>query len=172
MEIKIRKRKHNVKRKWAENPARVIVISFALLIAAGTLLLMLPVCSAEHKFTPFVTALFTATSATCVTGLVLVDTATYYSVFGQSVILFLIQVGGLGLVTFATMFNMMLRRKMRLRNISVARESVSASSFSDVRRLIQTIFIFSLIFELVGAILLATVFVPQYGTHGLFISVF
>lgn len=155
-----------------KNPARVIVGSFALLIAIGTVLLMIPFCSADGTFTPFITALFTATSATCVTGLILVDTGTYYSVFGQSVILFLIQVGGLGLVTFASLFNMMLHRKMRFRNMSIARESVSAASFSDVRRLIQSIFTFSLLFELLGALILATVFVPQYGGHGVFISVF
>lgn len=156
----------------SQNPTRVIVISFALLILVGTLLLMMPFSSASGKMTSPITALFTATSATCVTGLILVDTGTYYSVFGQSVILFLIQVGGLGLVTFATLFHMLLGKRMKLRNLSIAKESVSASSFSDIRHLIATIFIFSLLFELLGALILSTVFVPEFGTKGIFISVF
>ncbi len=178
MEIKIRKKNKKccgVKRSpvaWNENPTRVIVISFAVLIAFGTLLLMMPFSSADGSFTPFLTALFTATSATCVCGLVLVDTATYFSVIGQSVILFLIQVGGLGLVTFATLFNMMLGRKMRFRSMSIARESVSASSFSDISYLIRTIFIFSISFEFLGAAILCMKFIPEYGAYGVFISVF
>ncbi len=172
MKIQVKKKHAKHTSFWTKNPARVIVISFAALILFGTLLLMMPFSSANGAFTPFITALFTATSATCVTGLILVDTGTYWSIFGQSVILFLIQVGGLGLVTFATLFNIMLRRKMRFRNIMVAQESVSASSFSEVRRLITTIFTFSLLFELLGAVILGTVFVPQYGTKGIFLSAF
>ncbi len=172
MKIQVRKKSRAAAEAFYQNPARVIVVSFAALILLGTVLLMMPFSSADGRFTPFMTALFTATSATCVTGLILVDTGTYWSVFGQSIVLFLIQVGGLGLVTFATLFNMMLRRKMRFRNMSVARESVSASSFSEVRKLIVTIFTFSLLFELLGAVILGTVFVPQYGTKGIFLSVF
>lgn len=172
MEIRIQKKRKKTRTRFTENPTRIIVISFAVLIALGTLLLMMPFCSADGKFTPFMTAFFTATSATCVTGLILVDTGTYYSMAGQSVILFLIQVGGLGLVTFASLFHMLLRRKMRFRNVSLAQESVSASSFSEVRKLVQTIFIFSLLFELLGAGILCTQFVPKYGSKGIFISVF
>ncbi len=172
MEIKARKKNRKRRAKMLKNPARVIVVSFLIVIAAGTLLLMMPFCSASGKFTPFLDALFTATSATCVTGLVVVDTGTYFSVIGQSVILLLIQIGGLGLVTFATFFNVLLHRRLKYRSMNVAMESISASSMSDVAHLVRVIFIFSLSFECLGALILSTVFVPQYGAHGVFISAF
>lgn len=172
MEIRIKKKRGSAAKELFNNPTRLIVVSFAFLILLGTLLLMMPFSSAQGKFTSPVTALFTATSATCVTGLILADTGTYYSIFGQSVILFLIQVGGLGLVTFASLFNMLLGKRMRFRNLSLAKESISATSFSDIRHLITTIFTFSLLFELLGALILATVFVPQFGAKGVFISAF
>ncbi len=172
MEIKVRKRSGKRRAKMLKNPARVIVVSFLLVIAVGTLLLMMPFCSASGQFTPFLDALFTAVSATCVTGLVVVDTGTYFSVIGQSVILLLIQIGGLGLVTFATFFNVLLHRRLKYRSMNVARESISASSMAEVAHLVRVIFIFSLSFELLGALILSTVFVPQYGAHGVFISAF
>ncbi|MDE6599312.1 MAG: potassium transporter Trk, partial [Oscillospiraceae bacterium] len=154
------------------NPAATIVLSFAAIIAVGTILLIMPFSSANGSFTDPLTAAFTATTATCVTGLVLVDTGTYWSVFGQIVILLMIQIGGLGFVTLVSFFNFLVRKKMELRSIQVASESVNTSGFSDVKLLVRYVIGISVICELVGAALLATVFVPEYGLYGAYISVF
>lgn len=154
------------------DPAATIVLSFAAVIAIGTVLLIMPFSSADGSFTNPLTAVFTATSATCVTGLVLVDTGTYWSAFGQIVILLMIQIGGLGFVTLVSFFNFLIRKKMELRSIQVASESVNTSGFSDVKLLVRYVIGISVICELIGAALLATVFVPQYGLYGLYISVF
>src|SRR5256712_6631168 len=98
------------------NPAQTIVLGFATIILGGTFLLSLPVASAAGRPVPLLTALFTATSATCVTGLVVVDTATYYSLFGQLVIMLLIQLGGLGYMTVATLMAMIIGRRIGLRD--------------------------------------------------------
>lgn len=154
------------------NPAATIVLSFAAIIAVGTIMLMMPFSSADGSFTDPLTAVFTATTATCVTGLVLVDTGTYWSVFGQIVILLMIQIGGLGFVTLVSFFNFLIRKKMELRSIQVASESVNTSGFSDVKLLVRYVIGISVICELVGAAMLATVFVPEYGLYGAYISVF
>lgn len=158
--------------KFSSNPARVIVVSFAILILLGTFLLMLPMSSRIGQFTSFPDALFTATSATCVTGLVVVDTFTHFSAIGQMVIICLIQLGGLGLVTFATFFNMAIRKRIGLKTLQVAGESVSSGSFSDIGHLLRLVFTVTLAFELIGALILATVLVPRYGQQGMFISIF
>ena len=154
------------------NPAATIVLSFAAIIAVGTILLIMPFSSADGSFTDPLTAAFTATTATCVTGLVLVDTGTYWSTFGQVVILLMIQIGGLGFVTLVSFFNFLVRKKMELRSIQVASESVNTSGFSDVKLLVRYVIGISVVCELVGAALLATVFVPEYGLYGAYISVF
>lgn len=153
-------------------PASVIVMSFALVIATGAFLLTLPISSAEGKFTSPLTAVFTATSATCVTGLSVVDTGSYWSVFGQIVILLMIQIGGLGFVTLVSFFNFLVRKKMELHSIQVASESVNSSGFSDVKQLVKYVIRISAACEAAGALLLMTVFVPQYGAYGVYISVF
>ncbi len=154
------------------DPAATIVLSFAAIIAVGAVLLIMPFSSADGSFTNPLTAVFTATSATCVTGLVLVDTGTYWSVFGQIVILLMIQIGGLGFVTLVSFFNFLIGKKMELRSIQVASESVNTSGFSDVKLLVRYVIGISVICELIGAALLATVFVPEYGLYGAYISVF
>lgn len=150
----------------------MIVLSFAMLILMGTLLLMLPISTRAGTGTPFLEALFTATSATCVTGLVVRDTFTYFSIFGQLIILTLIQLGGLGLVTFATFFNIAIRKRVGLKSLYVAQESVSSNSMNGVGHLIKMIFTITFSFEFVGALVLMTVFVPRYGLGGIFISIF
>ncbi|MCM1024591.1 MAG: hypothetical protein NC395_11130 [Prevotella sp.] len=154
------------------NPAAAIVLSFAAIIAVGTVLLTMPFSSADGSFTDPLTAVFTATSATCVTGLVLVDTGTYWSVFGQIVILLMIQIGGLGFVTLVSFFNFLIRKKMELRSIQMASESVNTSGFSDAKVLVKYVIVISVICEFAGAALLASVFVPRYGLYGVYISVF
>lgn len=156
----------------SSKPVETIVLSFAIVIAIGTLLLMLPVSSAEGRFTDPLSALFTATSATCVTGLVVVDTGTYWSTFGQIVILLMIQIGGLGFVTLVSFFSFLLRKKLELRSIQVASESVNTSGFSDVKLLVRNVIKISVLCEFAGALLLMTAFVPKYGVYGVYISAF
>ncbi len=154
------------------NPTRVIVSSFALLVMIGAGLLMLPISSRTGEGLDLVSALFTATSATCVTGLVVVDTYTHFSMFGQVVVLFLIQLGGLGLVAFATFFNLAIRKKVGFKTLYLAQESTSAYSMYNTKFLIKLIFSVTFLIEFVGALLLMCVFVPELGAHGVFVSIF
>lgn len=151
-------------------PVRVIVISFLFLILAGTLLLMLPVASRTGRFRP-IDALFTATSATCVTGLVVGDTYTLWSPFGQGVILALIQLGGLGLSTLTIGFSLFVRRKLGIREMKLASESSGGNSLNIVG-LLKLAIGFTFLCEAVGACLLAIRFVPAYGLKGIWPSVF
>lgn len=153
------------------SPTRTITLSFAAVILLGTLLLMLPVSSRQQAATPFLDCLFTATSATCVTGLVVYDTYTHWSLFGQSVILCLIQVGGLGLVTFTVFFQVLIRRKIGLWGMHLAQESV-ASIDADIAFLLKVVVSTALLVELAGALVLMTAFIPAYGADGIYISVF
>lgn len=134
---------------FSSNPARVIVGSFAFLIIIGTFLLLLPISTKAGRTTTFLDALFTATSATCVTGLVVKDTFCQFTRFGQIVILLLIQCGGLGLVTFATFFNMAIRKKVGLKNLHLASESVNSDDAHDTKGLIKMILIMTLTIEFV-----------------------
>lgn len=117
---------------------QLIALGFFILILIGALLLMLPVSSRQREVTPFLTALFTATSASCVTGLVLVDTYTHWSLFGQLVLLCLIQVGGLGFITVGTAVSIILRRKIGLKQRGWIRESFNVLDIGGVVRLAQT----------------------------------
>lgn len=154
------------------SPTRTIALSFILVILTGTVFLMLPISSKSGSFTPFMHSFFTATSATCVTGLVIYDTFQHWSAFGQGIILLMIQIGGLGLVTFVTFFNFVIGKKLGLRKIQVATESVNASGFNDVRYLVANIIRLSLITELIGAVLLMPAFIPRFGPAGIFKSFF
>lgn len=158
--------------KKISNPTRMISASFACVILTGTFLLMLPVSSRNGATTDFLSCLFTSTSATCVTGLIVFDTYTKWSAFGQCVILLMIQCGGLGLVTLTTFFNLFLGRKLGFRGMQLASESVSAGNFGDTPRLIRMIIGFSLLVESIGACMLSLSFVPQFGVKGIFISIF
>lgn len=160
-----------MKRLKTVAPVRLIVSSFLLIVVLGTLLLMLPISSKNGCPTPVIDALFTSTSATCVTGLVVYDTWTHWSWFGQIVILALIQIGGLGLVTFATGINVLFRRKMGLRDLQIATQNTGSTAL-DVYRLIRIILFFTFTCELIGAGLLAVRFIPQFGSDGIWISLF
>lgn len=142
-----------------------LVLGFATLIAIGTFLLALPVSSASGQSTPLLDALFTATSAVCVTGLVVVDTATHWSGFGQTVILLLIQAGGFGFMTGSTLLLLLVvRGRTRLRDRVVVSESIGGGALGDVPRLIRRIAIFTLLAETAGAVLLTLAFAGQQGT--------
>lgn len=154
------------------SPARTLVVGFAVIIAAGTLLLCLPISSKSREFTPLFDCLFTATSASCVTGLVIYDTYLHWSLFGQIVIALLIQVGGLGFVTIITFFNVAAGKKLGYRTLKNAAGDLTESSFEGGRKIFISIIKYSFIFELCGAAVLAIVFVPKYGAYGVWMSIF
>jgi len=151
-------------------PVRIIVVSFLLLILLGTLLLTLPFSSQEGATDPL-NAFFTATSATCVTGLSVVDTTAHWSAFGQGVILFLIQLVGLGFSTFAIGFTLLVRRKLGLRELMLASESTGGSAL-DAVSLMKLMLGFTFFCEALGAGLLMLRFVPMLGTEGIWPAVF
>lgn len=135
-------------------PAQVLGLGFAAVILAGAALLTLPVSSAAHVRTPFINALFTATSATCVTGLVVVDTGSYWSVFGQLVILALIQVGGLGIMTMATLFALVIGRRITFHERILIQEAIGQLSVAGVVRLTKYILTSTFVIEGTGALIL------------------
>ena len=151
---------------------QTIFLGFSGVILIGTLLLMLPISSASGKVTPFNQSLFTATSAVCVTGLVVQDTGSYWSMFGQSVILALIQIGGLGVVTVAASFALISGRKISLMQRSTMQEAISAPKVGGIVRLTGFILKATLLFELAGAALLMPVFCRDYGLKGVWMAVF
>ncbi len=163
-----------VKRKpLRTSPNRIIALGFLGIIVAGALLLMLPFVNRTGQGLSFLDSLFTATSATCVTGLVVADTWTQFNLLGQIVLLALIQVGGLGYMTMVLMVSLLLGRKIGLRQRSVMMESVSAEHLSDVIALLRYILIGTAAIEGAGAVLLAFRFVPELGAaRGIWYSIF
>ncbi len=160
------------KKRFRLTPARLISLGFILVILVGTGLLMLPFAS-KGEPAGFLDALFTATSATCVTGLVVRDTFTGWSTFGQAVILCLIQLGGLGFMTVITMISYALGKHLGLYNRKILMQSAGNTSLSGVGSLIRRIVPFTFLFELSGAALLAVRFVPKFGWgRGIWFSVF
>ena len=153
-------------------PGRLIVLVFLFIILLGAGLLCLPAASRSGEPTPFLTSLFTATSATCVTGLVVVDTYSNWTIFGQAVIALLIQVGGLGFVTIITFFNVAAGKKLGFRTLANVSDGLTESTFQGGRRIFISIIKYSMIFEGAGAVLLCLRFVPQYGGYGVWMGVF
>lgn len=151
-------------------PTQTIAISFALLILIGTALLLLP--WSTRRGISVLDALFTATSAACVTGLVAVDTYTAFTGFGQAVVLGLIQIGGLGLVTLTSFLGLTMRRRMGFRSLQLASESISAPGAVEARRLLGTVIKVAFACEGAGALALCAAFVPEYGAEGVWIAVF
>ena len=158
---------NSAKKRASINPARMISESFAAVIVIGAILLWLPISSKSGEFTPLLSCVFTAASATCVTGLILFDTYTHWNAFGQGILMMLIQIGGLGLVTFTSFFNLVVGRKLGLRGMRLASESINSTSFGDVPHLLRMIITFTLTVESIGAVLLSLYFVPRYGLQGL-----
>lgn len=153
--------------------ARTICLGFLGVIAVGTLLLCFPFSLADGSWNSPLTALFTATSATCVTGLIVVDTGSYYSFWGQLFVLVLIQVGGLGYMTATTFLLVLLGRKFRMRDRIALQESLDSAGLSSVSQLLRSIVGLTAIVELTGVFALMAVFVPQFGfAQGLWQSVF
>lgn len=153
-------------------PGQLIVLVFLGIILLGAGLLCLPAAARSGRPTPFLTSLFTATSATCVTGLVVVDTYSNWTIFGQAVIALLIQVGGLGFVTIITFFNVAAGKKLGFRTLANVSDGLTESTFQGGRRIFISIIKYSMIFEGAGAVLLCLRFVPQYGGYGVWMGVF
>ena len=161
------------KAKTGLKPINVLPLGFIVVILTGTLLLMLPFARKSGSSLSFIDALFTATSATCVTGLVVVDTGTFFSTFGQVVILLLIQLGGLGLMTMSMILFTFTGRKISLHDRMSMAEGLGESRLQGVVRLARGALLVMGIFELTGAVLLSFRFIPQYGpVKGLWFSVF
>ena len=152
--------------------ARFLILGFSIIILLGATLLCLPISSNNGKFTNFVDCLFTATSATCVTGITVFDTYTQFSYFGQGVILMLFQIGGLGFLAFVTFFNFLLGKKMGWSSVKTAAADFTSDALLTPRKLFSEIILYSLAIELFGALLLMTVFIPDFGAYGAFMSVF
>lgn len=162
--------------RYRFNYAQISAITFMLIIFIGAILLWLPISSKGREFTPFINALFTSSSATCVTGLVVYDTFNYFSLFGQVVILSLIQIGGLGFMIIATLFSLMLKKKIGLRQRGLLKESVSTLNIGGVVKLTKHIIIGTVCIESIGAAILAVRFYPEMGMirsiyNGIFHSV-
>lgn len=143
------------RKKFFLSPPQILVLGFALIILIGAFLLTMPISTTGGNGLSFLNALFTATSATCVTGLVVVDTGTTFSMFGQLVILFMIQVGGLGFMTLATLFAFLLGKKISLKERILLQESLNNLSMEGIVRLAKRILIFTAVIEMIGAILLS-----------------
>lgn len=170
---KTKKRTRRPNKGWlaGSSATQTICGSFLLVIAVGTLLLTLPISSRMGRL-GVIDAMFTATSATCVTGLVVRDTWSQFSLFGQVVILMLIQVGGLGLVTLTSFFALAARRRMGFRDLRLLGESVSADGLSKATEVLKIVIKLAAAFEAVGIVLLLFAFVPQFGAEGVWVSVF
>lgn len=161
-------------RKRDPKPAQLIVTSFAVIILIGTFLLMLPFATRAEGGLPLINAFFTATSATCVTGLATNDIWHTFTTFGQVVVLLLIQVGGLGLVTIVASLNFIVGKRLGLRNLQLVSESTGAAGgeIPSIRKQIVSIIKIALGFELAGTLLFSFYFVPKLGLKGIYTSVF
>ncbi len=152
---------------------QMIAIVYVFIIFIGTFLLAMPFSSTTRTFTPFIDSLFTATSATCITGLVIYDTYTHWSVFGQLVILFLIQIGGIGFMTIMTRIAIFLRGRLSLTEKTLFLQSTSNYNVGSAPRLIKRVVFGTLIFEGIGALLLSTRFIPVFGWgRGIYYAIF
>lgn len=167
--------KTNIKRKkknYFSSYPRLVALSFIALIFVGTLLLMLPV-SVKTGSVSFTDALFTSTSASCVTGLIMYDTFSKWTLFGQIVILCLIQIGGLGFITIMTMLSRFIKKQVSLKEKLLLKESVGTIYNGDLKSLVNIVLKGTVIFELLGAVILSTQFIPKMGLkNGIYTSVF
>lgn len=151
---------------------QIIMLSFLLAILAGSFLLALPVSSANGQAMPYIDALFTATTSICVTGLVTVPTFSAWSLFGQIVILFLIQIGGLGIVTIMSGLMISLHRRIGIKDRMLIQDAFNLNTLSGMVKFINKVLLGTFVVESIGALLYMTVFVPQFGARGIWISVF
>lgn len=159
-------------KKISLSTTHIIMLSFLCAIAVGSVLLSLPLSSATGKGVPYIDALFTAVTSTCVTGLVTVTTAETWSIFGQAVILLLIQAGGLGIITVLSGIMLLLNKKLGLSDSVLIQDSFNLNTLSGLSGFVKKVFKGTLIVEAAGALLYMTVFVPEFGVRGIWISLF
>ena len=160
------------KRKFTLSTTQIILLSFLMTILAGSALLALPLSSADGEAVPYLDALFTATTSTCVTGLVTLPTVSTWSVFGQIVILILIQIGGLGIITVMSGLMILLNRKMGIGDRLLIQDAFNLNTMSGLVKFVKNVLFGTLIIEGIGAALYMIVFVPEFGARGIWISVF
>lgn len=161
-----------MKKKFSLSTTQMIMLSFLVVILLGSLPLSLPISSADGDAVPYLDALFTATTATCVTGLVTLPTVTTWSVFGQAVILVLIQVGGLGVITIMSALMILLHKRMGIGDRLLLQDAFNLNSLSGIVRFVKRVLLGTFLVEGIGALLYMIVFVPEFGSRGIWISVF
>ena len=159
-------------RKFVLSTTQIILLSFFAAILLGSVFLALPISSASGEAVPYLDALFTATTSTCVTGLVTVPTVSTWSVFGQIVILFLIQIGGLGIITTMSGLMLLLNRKMGIGDHLLIQDAFNLNTMSGLAKFVKNVLFGTLIIEGIGAVLYMLVFVPEFGAKGIWISIF
>ena len=159
-------------KKISLSTTHIILISFLIVIFIGSILLSLPISTKNGVSIKYIDALFTATTSTCVTGLVTVPTYSTWSIFGQIVILLLIQIGGLGVVAFMSAFMIIINKKLKLKDYQLIQDAFNLNTMSGLKQFIKHVFLGTLLIELIGAILYMIVFIPDYGIKGAWISIF
>lgn len=163
----------NKKKVFRLLPTQILVIGFAIVILIGSILLALPIASATGESIGMLNALFEATSAVCVTGLIVVDTATELTLFGQIVIMILIQIGGLGFMTMATVIFLLLGKRITLKERLVMQEALNRFSLEGIVRLTKKIIYLTMLIESLGALIMSIRFIPMFGwTKGIYYSIF
>lgn len=160
------------KKKSTLSTTQIILLSFLITILLGSFLLALPISSSSGQAVPYVDALFTATTATCVTGLVTVPTASTWSIFGQAVILALIQIGGLGVITILSALMILLHKRMSIGDRLLLQDAFNLNSLSGIVRFVKKVIFGTFLVEGIGALLYMTVFIPEFGVKGIWVSVF
>jgi len=162
-----------IKKKNKYTPVQILALGFAIVILIGAILLSLPISSQSGIITPFIDCIFTSTSAVCVTGLVTLDTGTYWTYFGKTVIMLLIETGGLGFMSLATLVFFFLGRRITLKERLVMQEAMNVNSLQGLVKMVKYVLIFTFSVEGVGAALFATQFIPEFGVaKGIYYSVF
>lgn len=161
------------KKKNIYTPVQILSMGFAVVIFGGAILLSLPIASQSGEVTPFIDCIFTSTSAVCVTGLVTVDTGTYWTYFGKTVIITLIQIGGLGFMSVATLVFFILGKRITLKERLVMQEAMNVNSLQGLVKMIKYVLIFTFSVEAIGAVLFSTQFIPKFGIlKGIYYSLF
>ena len=161
------------KKSFELKTTQIIGLGFVILILAGSILLSLPIASAHGTATPYIDALFTATTSSCVTGLVTVVTGEHWSLFGQVVILLMIQMGGLGVVSFTTLLLMIAGKRIQLKQRMLIQEAYGFDTLTGMVRMVRKMICGTLVVEGIGALLYMVVYIPRYGmAKGIWISVF
>ena len=162
-----------LKKKSMYTPVRILAIGFAIVIFTGAVLLSLPIAAQSGGITPFIDCIFTSTSAVCVTGLVTVDTGTHWTYFGKTVIMLLIEIGGLGFMSVATLGFFFLGKRITLKERLIMQEAMNVNTLQGLVKMVKYVLIFTFSVEAVGAVLFSTQFIPEFGIgKGIYYSVF